>query len=67
MKHKAICVDNTDTNLILYKQYLIEECSGNYKFLKVYDNNYHIMNIFRKDKFRTMKEIRQNKLNKLEI
>ena len=66
MIYRSICIDNTDIDLSLYKNYLVENI--NHKFLKVYDDYYYIpIGIFYKNKFKTNKEIRQNKLNKLEI
>ena len=65
MIYRAICINNTDIDLALYKKYLVENI--NHKFLKVYDGYYHIIGIFYKNKFKTNKEIRENKLNKLEI
>lgn len=74
MKYKAICIDNSNTNLILYKKYMIEYANYKNNCVHVFDKNSIIYNhhndgititIFSESKFQFVNEFRNNRINKL--
>ena len=66
MKYKAICIDNTDTDLILYEKYLVEyyaEFFDTYSF-EVFDEDNYI-GIYDIKRFNIIKEFRNKRIKQL--
>ena len=66
MKFDVICINNTDTKLIINKKYKAEILHNfsNFKVLDIYDE-YDVMGSFNNHRFKLIKDFRQERLNKL--
>ena len=64
----VICINNTDTDLILYKKYKVRYSSVlNEVFYTIFDENDNYINTYTyiKDKFKAIDKIRQERLYQL--
>ena len=64
----VICINNTDTDLILYKRYKVRYSSVfNGVFYTIFDENDNYINTYTyiKDKFKSIDKIRQERLFQL--
>ena len=63
---KVICIDSIYSKLILHKKYNAKKMYGHYcNLLCIYDENNNYIDLFNKDRFITIDEIRKERINEI--
>ena len=62
---KLICINDSEDRLILHKKYNGTKYNNNGSLYLIYDNNWRILGLFPPNIFKSVEELRKERLNEI--